>query len=42
MRDSSNDAISPAINEIAKPWKIGSNKMTMDPTTTAAAVSFRL
>src|SRR6187549_640773 len=28
-----------AINEIANPWKIGSNRITADPTITAAAVS---
>ena len=31
MRDSSSDATSPAISEIASPWKIGSNRMTADP-----------
>ena len=39
MRDSSVEATSPAIREIASPWKIGSNKITLAPTTTAAAVS---
>ena len=28
----------PKINEIAMPWKIGSNKMTLEPKTNAAAV----
>jgi hypothetical protein len=39
IRDSSSDATSPAISEIASPWKIGSNRMTAEPTMTAAAVS---
>ena len=39
MRDSSSEATSPAIRAIARPWKIGSNRITMKPTTTAAAVS---
>ena len=39
MRDSSSDATSPAISEIANPWNPGSNRMTPAPTTTAAAVS---
>ena len=38
MRESSVDAISPAIKDIAKPWNIGSNSITKEPTTTAAAV----
>jgi hypothetical protein len=29
----------PAISEMASPWKIGSKRMTADPTMTAAAVS---
>ena len=28
MRESRSDATSPAISEIARPWKIGSNRMT--------------
>src|SRR5439155_3712136 len=39
MRESSKDAISPAIKAIASPWKIGSNRITDEPTITAAAVS---
>src|SRR5579859_6014297 len=39
MRESASDAISPAISAMARPWKIGSNKITAAPTTTAAAVS---
>ena len=39
MRESSSDATSPAISEIARPWKIGSNRITPAPTMTAAAVS---
>jgi hypothetical protein len=35
----SNDAISPAINEIANPWKIGSARIALAPTTTASAVN---
>src|SRR5919109_1553487 len=38
MRDSTVEATSPAINDSANPWKIGSNKITLAPTTTAAAV----
>jgi len=32
MRDRSSDATSPAISEIARPWKIGSNRITPAPT----------
>ncbi len=39
MRESRSDATSPAISEIARPWKIGSNRMTAAPTIMAAAVS---
>ena len=39
IRDSSSDATSPAISEMARPWKIGSNRITAEPTMTAAAVS---
>ena len=39
MRDSASEAISPAISAMASPWKIGSNRITPEPTTTAAAVS---
>lgn len=35
------EATSPAISDRARPWKIGSNRMTEAPTTTAAAVSSR-
>src|SRR5205807_7533277 len=38
MRDRTVDATSPAMSERASPWKIGSNRMTLAPTTTAAAV----
>jgi len=38
MRDSRSDATSPAISEIARPWKIGSKRMTAAPTIMAAAV----
>ena len=31
MRESSSDATSPAISEIASPWKIGSNRITAEP-----------
>jgi len=33
------DAISPASSEIARPWKIGSARITTEPATTASAVS---
>ena len=36
MRESSSDATSPAISEIASPWKIGSNRITAAPTIMAA------
>ena len=36
MRESRSDATSPAISEIARPWKIGSNRMTQAPTIMAA------
>ena len=39
MRESSVEATSPAIREIARPWKMGSKRITLAPTTTAAAVS---
>ena len=39
IRLSNKDATSPAINEIARPWNIGSKRITAEPTTTAAAVS---
>ena len=39
MRERSSEAISPAISAIASPWKIGSDRITDEPTTTAAAVS---
>ena len=39
MRDRAREATSPAISEMASPWKIGSNRITAEPTTTAAAVS---
>src|SRR5215472_15772345 len=38
MRLMNSDASSPAMSEIASPWKIGSNRMTDPPTTTARAV----
>ena len=38
MRDNASEAISPAISAMARPWKMGSNRMTLDPTTTADAV----
>src|SRR5579883_958441 len=38
-RNSKREATSPAINEMANPWKIGSARMMADPTTTAAAVN---
>ena len=37
MRDRSVEAISPAISEIASPWKIGSERIAAGPMTTAAA-----
>src|ERR1022692_1588788 len=39
MRESTVEATSPAINDRAKPWKIGSNRIMLAPTTTAAAVN---
>ena len=36
--DNKSDAMPPAISEIASPWKIGSNRITAEPTMTAAAV----
>ena len=39
MRESKSEATSPAISEIASPWKIGSNRITPEPTMTAAAVN---
>src|ERR1051326_3170095 len=33
------EATSPAMSEMASPWKMGSNKITAAPTTTAIAVS---
>lgn len=33
------DAMAPKSREIARPWKIGSVRMTRPPTTTASAVS---
>ncbi len=39
MRDRTVEASSPAMNDSASPWKMGSNKITLAPTTTAAAVS---
>src|SRR6266498_689691 len=39
MRLMSREATSPAMSEIARPWKIGSNNITVAPTTTASAVS---
>ena len=39
MRLMSNEATSPAIKEMANPWKMGSARMTAAPTITAAAVS---
>jgi hypothetical protein len=33
------EAISPAVRERARPWKIGSKRITDEPTMTAAAVS---
>src|SRR6516162_4209892 len=38
MRLISSEAISPAIKEMANPWKIGSKRMTAPPTITAIAV----
>ena len=39
MRDSASEATSPAISAMARPWKMGSKRITPAPTTTAAAVS---
>ena len=39
IRLMSNEATSPAIQEMANPWKIGSARITAAPTITAAAVS---
>ena len=38
MRLKKSEATSPAMREMASPWKIGSNKITAAPTTTAIAV----
>ena len=38
MRLISSEAISPAIKEMANPWKIGSKRITAPPTITAIAV----
>ena len=39
MRERRVAATSPIIRLMARPWKIGSKRMTNEPTTTAAAVS---
>ena len=39
MRLMSRLAISPNMSEMAKPWKMGSARITEEPTTTARAVS---
>ena len=39
MREKRREATSPAMREMASPWKMGSKRMTEAPTTTAAAVS---
>ena len=38
MRERNVEATSPAMSDTARPWKMGSNKITNAPTTTAAAV----